>query len=88
MSWRVAYTEEAMKSLRKMDPSTRAMLLTWIRKRLDGCPDPRAFGKGLTANRSGQWRYRVGDWRILARIEDDRVVILILEIGHRSEVYR
>lgn len=81
------YTKEALKALKKMDKHTAAMLLGWIQKNLNGCQDPRQHGKGLTANRSGEWRYRVGDYRILAEIQDEKIVILILEIGHRREIY-
>lgn len=87
MSYSVEYTPQAVKSLRKLDQQTRRLILSWIEKNLVGCEDPRQHGKGLTANRSGQWRYRIGDYRLLAEIEDDRVLILILRVGHRSEVY-
>ena len=70
-----------------MDRKTAALIYGWIDKNLEGCADPRQHGKGLTANRSGQWRYRVGDYRIIARIEDGKVLILVLSIGHRSEIY-
>ena len=83
----VEFTKEAVKSLKKMDPYTRKMILAWIHKNLDGCENPRTHGKGLTANRSGEWRYRVGDYRILAEIQDNKVIILILDIGHRSNIY-
>lgn len=82
------YTKEALKALKKMDRHTAALILGWVRKNLVGCTDPRQHGKGLTANRSGQWRYRVGEYRLLTEIEDDRIIILILEIGHRKEIYK
>lgn len=63
------------------------LLLGWVRKNLQGCTDPRRFGKALTANRSGQWRYRIGDYRLIAEIEDEKVLILIVKIGHRRDVY-
>lgn len=87
MTYHVELTEQARKSLKKMDKSTAKLLTAWIRKNLEGCTNPRQHGKGLTANRSGQWRYRVGDYRIIAEIQDDKIIILILTIGHRSEVY-
>ena len=76
-----------MKELKKLDKHTAALILGWIRKNLEGCTDPRQFGKGLTANRSGQWRYRVGDYRILAFIQEEQIVILILTVGHRRDIY-
>lgn len=87
MNYRVEFSKAALKELKKLDKQTAAMILGWVRKNLDGCTDPRQHGKGLTANRSGQWRYRVGDYRLLADIQDNRIVILILHIGHRSEIY-
>ena len=70
-----------------MDRADAALILGWIRKHLENCEDPRIHEKGPTANRSGQWRYRVGDYRILADIQDDRVIILVLNVGHRREIY-
>ena len=87
MSWHVEFTKPALKKLKKLDKATAALLLGWIRKNLEDCEDPRIHGKGLTANHSGQWRYRVGDYRIIAHIEDQKVIILILDVGHRSEIY-
>lgn len=65
-----------------------ALILGWIRKNLEGCDNPRTHGKGVTANRSGEWRYRVGDYRLLAEIQDGKLVILMLTVGHRSEIYK
>lgn len=86
MTYHVELTEQARKALKKMDRQMAKMLIAWIRKNLEGCTDPRQHGKGLTANRSGQWRYRVGDYRIIADIRDDKIVILILTIGYRREI--
>ena len=87
MSYHVEFTKAALRDLKKLDRRIAAMITGWIRKNLEGCENPRQHGKGLTANRSGQWRYRVGDYRILAGIQDDKIVILILNAGHRSEIY-
>lgn len=87
MSFRVVFTETAKKQLKKMDRCTASLILGWLRKNIEGCADPRRHGKGLSANRSGQWRYRVGDYRILAEIQDEKVVVLVLGIGHRKEIY-
>ena len=87
MSYHVEFTKAALRDLKKLDRRTAAMITGWIRKNLEGCENPRQHGKGLTANRSGQWRYRVGDYRILADIQDNKIVILILNAGHRSEIY-
>lgn len=83
----VNYTPQAFKALKKLDRPTRTLILNWIEKNLICCENPRQHGKALTANRSGQWRYRVGDYRIIAEIEDEKIIILILTVGHRREIY-
>lgn len=85
--YRVETTNRFDREFRKLDRYTQRMIASWIDKNLEGCADPRVHGKGLTANRSGQWRYRIGDYRLICSIEDDRLVILALTVGHRSEVY-
>ena len=83
----LVYSKEALKDLKKLDNSVARVIYAWLKKNIDGCSDPRIHGKGLTANRSGQWRYRVGNYRIVCKIEDDKVIVLVLTIGHRSTVY-
>lgn len=85
--YRVELTARARKQLKKMDRFDAKILATWIKNNLDGCADPRAFGKGLTANHSGEWRYRVGSYRILALIHDDIVRIEVFSIGRLEKVY-
>lgn len=87
MRYTVEFTERAVKDLKKLDRHTAALILGWVRKNLENCENPRQHGKGLTANRSGQWRYRVGDYRLLCEIEDDKIRILVLNVGHRREIY-
>nr|WP_239519496.1 type II toxin-antitoxin system RelE/ParE family toxin [Arcanobacterium phocisimile] len=70
-----------------MDRFDAKILAIWIKDHLEGCSDPRAFGKGLTANRSGEWRYRVGSYRILAIIDDTTITIEIFSIGRRDSIY-
>jgi mRNA interferase RelE/StbE len=85
--YRIDYTANTRKALRKLDPGIRVMILKWVDKNLEGCSNPRAHGKALTGNFSGLWRYRVGDYRLIAEIQDDRLVILMLQAGHRREIY-
>lgn len=88
MSYIVKTTPRFDKEFRKLDRYTMRMIKAWIEKNLVNCEDPRIHGKGLTANRSGQWRYRIGDYRIICQINDSELVILALSVGHRSEVYK
>ena len=85
--YHVEFTKNALKQLKKMDKSSASLILGWIRKNIEGCDNPRVHGKGLTANRSGQWRYRVGNYRIITEIEDDKVIVLVLNVGHRRDIY-
>lgn len=75
------------KALNKLDTHISLRITDWIRKNLEGCENPRQFGKALTGNHYGEWRYRVGDYRIIAEIHDDRIIILVTSVGHRREVY-
>lgn len=86
--YRVETTPRFDREFKKLDRYTQRMLKAWIEKHLIDCTDPRQTGKGLVANRSGQWRYRVGDYRMICLIEDDRLVILALSIGHRRDIYK
>ena len=85
--WRLEFSKRADKQLSKMDPGVRRVIVAWLLKNIDGCIDPRAHGKGLTANRSGKWRYRVGDYRVLCEVGDDELIVLAIEIGHRRDIY-
>ena len=86
MSFRIVFSEKALKQLKKLDRSTASLITGWLRKNIEGCSNPRQHGKGLTADRSGQWRYRVGGYRIIVDINDEKVLVLVLEIGHRKNI--
>ena len=88
MSYKVETTARFDREFKKLDRYTQKMIKSWIEKNLVDCADPRAHGKGLTANRSGQWRYRIGDYRLICFIEDDKLVILAMSVGHRSDIYK
>ena len=87
IEYKVEYTPKAVRQLAKLDKNTRKLIYAWIDKNLQNCENPRQHGKGLTANRSGQWRYRIGDYRLIAEIQDEKITILLLNIGHRKEIY-
>ncbi len=86
--YKVETTDRFEKEFKKLDKHTMKIIKSWINKNLLGCEDPRMWGKGLTANRSGQWRYRIGDYRLICLIEDEKLVILALSVGHRREIYK
>ena len=87
MKYKILFTERAKKQLKKLDKHIVALIIGWLEKNIEGCDNPRAHGKGLAENKSGQWRYRIGDYRVICEIQDREVVVLVLEIGHRREIY-
>ena len=87
MSYYVETTARFDKEFKKLDKYTQQIIKSWIGKNLQNCENPRAHGKGLTANKSGQWRYRIGDYRLLCLIQDQELIILALTVGHRRDIY-
>lgn len=88
MAWRVEYTKAALKQLKKMDRFDARLILSWVGKNLEGCAGPRVHGKGLTANRAGEWRYLIGGYRVLCLLKDERLIVEVFSVGHRSEIYK
>ena len=88
MKYHVELSKTAEKSLSKMDKPIANTIIEWIEDNLEGCENPRLYGKSLVGNHSGKLRYLVGDYRIIADIQDECVLILILDAEHRSKVYR
>ena len=86
MTYQVEVTTRFEREFKKLDRYTQRMIKSWIDKNLVNCADPRQHGKALTANRSGQWRYRIGDYRLICQIQDQELIILALTIGHRREI--
>lgn len=87
MIYSVKYKKSAWKKLNKMDAPVRERIKTWIEENLEGCENPRQKGHALVGDLQDLWRYRVGDYRIIAQIEDDKVIIMVVKIDKRGEVY-
>jgi len=85
--WRVEFDSDAARDLRKLGHEAQRLILTYLRNRIATTQDPRRFGHALLRELEGLWRYRVGDYRIVASIEDERFVVLVVTVGHRREVY-
>ncbi len=88
MAWSVELTQAAKRHLRKLDRQTQSRILDYLEDEIVVLEDPRSRGKALVGNKQGLWRYRVGDYRIICSIEDHRLVIVVLELGHRKDIYR
>ncbi len=83
----IIISKPAIKDLEHLGYYTKRIIVEWLEKHLKDTDNPRQFGKPLSANRKGQWRYRVGDYRIIAKIEDDKLIILVIAIGHRRDIH-
>lgn len=88
MTYEVQYSKAVVKQFKKMDNYERTMILNWIKKNLIDCENPFEHGKELKGNLKGFWRYRVGDYRIITEIYQDKFVILVINVGHRREIYK
>ncbi len=88
MPWTIEYDKRAVRELRKLDAQTRRAILDYFDDRVAVAENPRQLGKPLAAGFAGLWRYRVGDCRIICRIENERLTVLILRVGRRSKIYR
>jgi mRNA interferase RelE/StbE len=87
MTWELSYSKRALRQLKALDRGQQRLVMAWLEKHLSHTDDPRSIGHALTGGLKGLWRYRIGDYRIIANIQDDKLVILFLEFGHRSDAY-
>jgi mRNA interferase RelE/StbE len=89
MAWTIELSDDARRDLRKLDAQHARRVLNFLHERAAGQENPRKMGKPLHGSRRGEyWRYRTGDYRILCRIEDDRLVVLAVTAAHRKDIYR
>ncbi len=89
MVWQIDFDPGALKDLRKIDKTIQARLIGFLKLRVSTLENPRSIGEALIGNKLGAyWKYRVGDWRIICDIQDQRIVVRVLRIGNRREVYR
>ena len=88
MGWTVSFNAHAERQLRRLDRAAQARIVDFLSERIESGDDPRQAGKALRAAMSGLWRYRVGDYRIVCRLDDTAVTVMVIAVGHRREVYR
>ena len=87
MCWVYRFDERALKELRKLGKPAQRQILDYLDERVAGPEDPRRFGKSLKADLTGLWRYRVGNYRILCQIREGELLVLVVAVGHRREIY-
>ena len=89
MAYNVELSESAERELGKLDAQRAKRILKFLDQRVAKLDDPRSIGEALHGSRLGEfWKYRVGDYRLICKIEDDRLIVLVLRVGHRKEIYR
>ncbi len=89
MSWKIEFLPQAEKDMRAIDKPERARIFSFLRERVAGLDDPRSIGEALRGKELGKyWKYRVGNYRVICSIRDARITILVVNVGHRREVYR
>jgi mRNA interferase RelE/StbE len=89
MAWGVELSQAADRELGRLDAQHRKRILKFLQERVAKLDDPRSIGKALHGSRFGEfWKYRVGDYRLICKIEDNRLMVLVLRVGHRREIYR
>ena len=89
MAWTIKYAESAVRQLKKLDRSVAIKIVDYLDERVAFLEDPRLVGKKLSGPRLGNyWRYRIGDVRVICDVQDLQLIVLVLELGHRKEVYR
>lgn len=87
MKFAIIYSAKTREQLRKLDKSISMLILNWISKNLDRTDNPRQKGKTLSSDKKTFWRYRIGDYRVVADIKDHELVIIIISAAHRREIY-
>lgn len=88
MAWTIDYADTAKGQLRKLDKQTARRIIDYMDERITGLDNPRSTGKALTGPLGGLWRYRVGDCRVICDIQDSVLLVLVVQVGNRREVYR
>lgn len=86
--YKIKYTRNVIKELKKLDKQTAKIIKVWIEKNLIGTVDPRIYGKPLKGKLNGTWRYRIGDYRLFVKIADNELIIFILDVFHRRDAYK
>lgn len=88
MAWRIEFVPAAAKELKKLGKAEAARILATLEHRIATLDDPRTLGSALTGELGGLWRWRIGDYRVIARIADERITILVVRVAHRRDAYR
>ena len=87
MAWQIEITNTAKKQLAKLDRQTQSEIVRYLRERICTEDDPRRYGAPLRKKLAGRWKYRVGAYRLICEIQEEKILVLVLMVGHRSKIY-
>lgn len=88
MAWTVSFEPRALNELRKLDHLIQRRIVKFLQERVSGQRNPRGSGKPLSGDKVGLWRYRIGDYRLICHIDDEKRAVLVLRVAHRKQAYR
>jgi mRNA interferase RelE/StbE len=88
LAWTISFTKTAVKQLAKLDKPTARLIVRFMEEKIAGSDDARRYGHALVGDQKGRWRYRIGDYRVLCELRDNELLVLVIEVGHRKEIYR
>lgn len=87
MKYKLLFNKKVLKTLKKLGANDRKIIIKWLEKNIENSPEPRQFGKALKGNLRDYWRYRIGKYRVIVSINDDELVVLTIDVGHRKDIY-
>jgi len=87
LAWKIEFAEEAIKQLKKLDRREAKVITEYLRKRIEVLDDPRQLGKALKGELAALWRYRIADYRVICELQDDVLIVLVVRLGHRKDIY-
>ena len=87
MAWKIEFEKNAKKEIKKIDRQAQRVILRFLREKIATNENPRRFGGPLTRNLIGFWKYRIGDYRLICDIQEEKVIVLVLRVGHRRKIY-
>jgi mRNA interferase RelE/StbE len=88
LAWKVSFTKSALKQLSKLDREIARLIVRFLEEKIAGSSDARRYGHALVGDLKGRWRYRIGDYRVLCELRDSELLVIVISVGHRREIYR
>ena len=88
MAWKISFTKNALKQLSKLDREIARLIVRFLEEKIAGSSDARLYGHALVGDQKGRWRYRIGDYRVVCELRDSELLVLVVTVGHRKEIYR